>query len=74
MRVGGNELDIVTAHEMYERDRLAMEAGIDGRLLMENAGRAVAYDFLKRIEPQQKVVVLIGGGNNGETVSSLPGR
>nr|WP_062515716.1 bifunctional ADP-dependent NAD(P)H-hydrate dehydratase/NAD(P)H-hydrate epimerase [Halobacillus sp. KGW1] len=58
-------MDIVTAHEMYERDRLAMEAGIDGRLLMENAGRAVAYDFLKRIEPQQKVVVLIGGGNNG---------
>lgn len=40
MRVGGNELDIVTAQEMYERDQAAAEAGLAGPMLMENAGRA----------------------------------
>ena len=66
MRVGGNELDIVTAQEMYERDRVAMEAaGLEGKLLMENAGRAVTHDLLRYILPEHKIVVLIGAGNNG---------
>ncbi len=66
MRVGGNELDIVTAQEMYERDRVAMEAaGLDGKMLMENAGRAVTYDLLRHIQKEHTIVVLIGAGNNG---------
>ena len=66
MRVGGNELDIVTAQEMYERDRVAMEAaGLEGKMLMENAGRAVTYDLLRHILPEHKIVVFIGAGNNG---------
>ncbi|GEN55065.1 NAD(P)H-hydrate dehydratase [Halobacillus faecis] len=59
-------MDIVTAQEMYERDRVAMEAaGLDGKLLMENAGRAVTYDLLRHIQKEHAIVVLIGAGNNG---------
>lgn len=66
MRVGGNELDIVTAQEMYEWDLVAMEeAGMTGSMLMESAGRAVVDDMLRHIEPIDKIVVLIGAGNNG---------
>ncbi|KHE66901.1 NAD(P)H-hydrate epimerase, partial [Halobacillus sp. BBL2006] len=59
-------MDIVTAQEMYEWDRTAMEvAGIEGKMLMESAGRAVADDMVRHICKQDKVVVLIGSGNNG---------
>ncbi len=59
-------MDIVTAQEMYERDRVAVEtAGLEGNILMENAGRAVTYDFLPHLSSADKIVVLIGAGNNG---------
>ncbi|MEC3882451.1 NAD(P)H-hydrate dehydratase [Halobacillus sp. HZG1] len=59
-------MDIVTAQEMYERDRVAMEAaGLDGKMLMENAGRAVTYDLLRHIQKEHAIVVLMGAGNNG---------
>ena len=59
-------MDIVTAQEMYEWDRVTIEdVGIDGSMLMESAGRSVADDMASRIEKQDKIVVLIGAGNNG---------
>ncbi|MGI8316511.1 NAD(P)H-hydrate dehydratase [Halobacillus mangrovi] len=59
-------MDIVTAQEMYEWDRAALDAaGIEGKMLMESAGRAVADDMVHHIRKQDKVIVLIGSGNNG---------
>ncbi|TGB01831.1 NAD(P)H-hydrate dehydratase [Halobacillus salinus] len=59
-------MDIVTAQEMYEWDRVAIEeAGITGAMLMESAGRAVTEDMLRHIKGSDQVVVLIGAGNNG---------
>ncbi|MBA2176793.1 NAD(P)H-hydrate dehydratase [Halobacillus locisalis] len=59
-------MDIVTAQEMYEWDRVTIEdVGIDGAILMDSAGRAVADDMASHIEKRDKIVVLIGAGNNG---------
>ncbi|NBJ71288.1 MULTISPECIES: NAD(P)H-hydrate dehydratase [Clostridia] len=57
---------IVTAKEMYDMDRLAMqEIGLDGKLLMENAGRAVAWKVMGKISQADKICILAGAGNNG---------
>ncbi|WP_028785204.1 bifunctional ADP-dependent NAD(P)H-hydrate dehydratase/NAD(P)H-hydrate epimerase [Thalassobacillus devorans] len=57
---------IVTAKEMYDWDRKSIEeAGMDGKLLMENAGRAVAGQVEKQVRSGQHMIVLIGAGNNG---------
>ncbi len=59
---------VLTAAEMREADRLAIEdAGIIGLVLMENAGRAVAERALELIAEQDDalVVVVCGRGNNG---------
>ncbi|WP_110943274.1 NAD(P)H-hydrate dehydratase [Virgibacillus senegalensis] len=59
-------MHIVTAKEMYEADRYAMEKiGIEGKLLMENAGRAVAAKVVKRVDESMRILVLCGSGNNG---------
>ncbi|UOQ91797.1 NAD(P)H-hydrate dehydratase [Halobacillus shinanisalinarum] len=59
-------MDVVTAQEMYEWDRVAIKStGLDGRLLMENAGRAVSSDLEKKLGTHQRVIILIGAGNNG---------
>lgn len=59
---------LVTAREMREIDRRAMEEyAIPGVVLMENAGRSVA-DAVERLLGGlggKKVVVLCGKGNNG---------
>jgi NAD(P)H-hydrate epimerase len=59
---------IVTAAQMREVDRRAIaERGIPGRVLMENAGRAVA-DLIRRAvgEPgAASAIVFSGKGNNG---------
>jgi NAD(P)H-hydrate epimerase len=60
-------MTILTAAEMREVDRLTMEAGIPGLILMENAGSRVV-DFLREtFAPlsRQRVVVICGKGNNG---------
>ncbi|MGD8529632.1 MAG: NAD(P)H-hydrate epimerase, partial [Syntrophobacterales bacterium] len=58
----------VTAEEMAEMDRTAIEAvGIPGVVLMENAGRG-ATEVMWRYFPdlgRKRVAVLAGGGNNG---------
>lgn len=59
-------MHIVTAKEMYDMDRYAMEEiGLDGRLLMENAGRAIADRIQPSISRDDSILVLVGKGNNG---------
>lgn len=60
-------MKILTAAEMREVDRLTIERGIPGLILMENAGSRVV-DFLRETFvplEQQRVVVICGKGNNG---------
>ena len=58
-------MKVVTANEMREIDRTAIEQyGILSLLLMERAGLAVSKRILE-IFPQKKVIVLCGRGNNG---------
>jgi hydroxyethylthiazole kinase-like uncharacterized protein yjeF len=60
-------MTILTAAEMREVDRLTVEAGIPGIILMENAGSRVV-DFLREtFAPlaEQRVVLICGKGNNG---------
>jgi hydroxyethylthiazole kinase-like uncharacterized protein yjeF len=60
-------MKILTAAQMREVDRLTMERGIPGLILMENAGSRVV-DFLgETFQPlsKQRVVVVCGKGNNG---------
>ncbi|MGG1595025.1 NAD(P)H-hydrate dehydratase [Terribacillus saccharophilus] len=57
---------IVTAKEMYEVDRYAMEEiGISGSILMESAGRAIAGRMKPLIGTTDQILVLCGSGNNG---------
>ncbi len=60
-------MKILTAAEMREVDRITIERGIPGLILMENAGSRVV-DFLREtFEPlsNHRVVVVCGKGNNG---------
>lgn len=51
---------------MYEIDRKAMEDyRISGVMLMENAGRAITDKLIGKITKKTKIVILVGGGNNG---------
>lgn len=60
-------MKILTAAEMREVDRLTIERGIPGLILMENAGSRVVDFLAKTFAPleQQRVVVVCGKGNNG---------
>jgi len=56
--------DLLTTAEMYEADRLAVEAGVAGAELMETAGQGVARAVMARRSPG-RALVLCGPGNNG---------
>ena len=61
-------LKVVTADEMREIDRAAIEDfGIPGVVLMENAGRGAAHEIENFIleHDLNKVLILAGKGNNG---------
>lgn len=58
-------MQVVTKEEMYAIDRAAMELGLHGEMLMENAGQAITAKLLNRFSGDEKVVVVIGKGNNG---------
>lgn len=57
---------IITAKEMYEVDRYAMESlGYDGKLLMENAGRTISEKMKSIVSKHDRICILVGAGNNG---------
>lgn len=61
-------MKVVTAKEIHEIDRLAIEEyGIPGIALMENAGAAVAREIIEHFGhvSNKKVCVFCGKGNNG---------
>ena len=58
-------LELLTAEEMGRADRLTIQEGIKGAVLMENAGRAVADEVSRRFPDAETVMVLCGPGNNG---------
>lgn len=56
--------ELLTTDQMYRADQAAMQDGVPGATLMENAGRAVAHTLDGRV-PRGCVAVLCGPGNNG---------
>lgn len=58
-------LELLTAKEMSEADRLTVERGVPGYDLMQNAGDAVADEVSERYPQAESVSVLCGLGNNG---------
>ena len=57
-------MEILTAAQMNAIDRDSNERGVPVRVLMENAGEAVAW-FCREQYPGMPIVVLCGKGNNG---------
>ncbi|MDQ2841208.1 MAG: NAD(P)H-hydrate dehydratase [Acidobacteriota bacterium] len=60
-------MKILTAAEMREVDRLTIDRGIPGLILMENAGNRVVDFLLETFEDlnNQHALVVCGKGNNG---------
>lgn len=59
------DLALLDVAAMAAVDRAAIAAGIDGAVLMERAGRAVADAVSRRSRPGASVLVLSGPGANG---------
>ncbi len=55
---------LLTTAQMYRADALAIEGGISGLELMENAGRGCADAIIARYAPG-RIAILCGAGNNG---------
>jgi hydroxyethylthiazole kinase-like uncharacterized protein yjeF len=58
-------LELLTAEEMSRAEQLAAEAGTSSLTMMENAGRGVAEEVVRRFPRGSRVTVLCGPGNNG---------
>lgn len=60
-------MKVLTAAQMREVDRLTIERGIPGIVLMENAGQRVVEFLAERFAPlaSQRIAIICGKGNNG---------
>ena len=58
-------IELLTPEQMYRTDELTVRAGMSVDALIENAGRAVAEEIVRRYGAR-KTVVLCGPGNNGK--------
>ena len=58
-------LELLTAEEMGRAERLTIDAGTPALTLMENAGKGVTEEIVRRFPRGSKVIVLCGPGNNG---------
>src|SRR5687768_4883331 len=57
---------VLTAAQMASLDAFTIETiGLDGRILMSNAARAVLQALLRRWPDARRLLVLSGTGNNG---------
>ncbi len=56
--------EVLTNAQMAEADRITIESGVPGFVLMQNAGQAVADIIIERVQ-SCKTLVLCGPGNNG---------
>lgn len=63
-KLGSDDGGLYTTADMYRADALAMERGVAGIDLMENAGKALTETMIRAYDPV-KTVVLCGPGNNG---------
>ena len=63
--MSGVKREAITAEEMAEIDKKAVEFGIPRLLLMENAGGAVARTIMEKFGHELKIIVFAGTGNNG---------
>jgi len=60
-------IPVLTPEQMREADRITIERGTPGEVLMENAGRRVVEVIEREHVPLllQRVVIFCGKGNNG---------
>jgi NAD(P)H-hydrate epimerase len=56
---------IVSVAQMRALEAAAFDSGISEAELQERAGHAVAEEVFRLVQPDQRVVVLVGHGNNG---------
>lgn len=57
--------ELLTNEQMAAADRAAVTAGVPYLTLMENAGRAVADEAARMVQPGARIAILCGPGNNG---------
>lgn len=58
-------LELLTADEMRRAEQITIDEGTPSITLMENAGRGVAEEVVRRFPRGSKVLVCCGPGNNG---------
>lgn len=58
-------IELLTPQQMYRADELSVASGISVETLIDNAGRAVAEEIVRRYGAR-RTVVLCGPGNNGK--------